>query len=41
MIAGTGENMLTVSGLSHLSKGVYVVEITVDEEVIREKLIKQ
>jgi len=39
--AGAGENKLTVSGLSHLSKGVYVVEITVDEEVIREKLIKQ
>ncbi len=39
--AVAGENRLSVEGLSSLSKGVYVVEITVDEEVIREKLIKQ
>ena len=38
---GTGENRLTVDGLSNLSKGIYIVEITADDEVIREKLIKQ
>jgi len=38
---GTGENRLTVGGLSNLSKGIYIVEITVDDEIIREKLIKQ
>ena len=38
---GTGENRVTVDGLSNLSKGIYIVEITVDDEIIREKLIKQ
>ena len=38
---GTGDNRLTIDGLSNLSKGIYIVEITVDDEVIREKLIKQ
>jgi len=36
-----GANKITVDGLTGLSAGVYVVEIRVDEEVIREKLIKQ
>jgi hypothetical protein len=36
-----GANKFTIDGLTNLSKGIYVVEIRVDEEVIREKLIKQ
>ena len=36
-----GENRISVDGLSQLSRGIYVVEIAVDEEIIREKLIKQ
>jgi hypothetical protein len=37
----TGENRISINGLDGLSRGVYMVEITVDEEIIREKLIKQ
>src|SRR4030095_4023888 len=36
-----GDNKFTVNNLSHLSKGVYIAEISVDEDIIREKLIKQ
>jgi hypothetical protein len=36
-----GDNKFTVSNLSKLNKGVYVAEITVEEDIIREKLIKQ
>ncbi len=37
----SGENRINISGLDNLSRGVYIVEITVDEEIIREKLVKQ
>jgi hypothetical protein len=36
-----GANKITVDGLANLSKGIYIAEIRVDEETIREKLIKQ
>ena len=42
MIKGqTGSNKFTVANLSALKPGVYLVEIRVEDEVIREKLIKQ
>ena len=37
----SGENRININGLDNLSRGVYIVEITVDEEIIREKLVKQ
>lgn len=36
-----GVNNLSVTGLGNLKKGIYVAEISLDEEVIREKLIKE
>jgi len=36
-----GDNKFTVNNLSKLSKGVYIAEISVDEDVVREKVIKQ
>jgi len=42
MIKGqTGSNKFSVANLSGLKPGVYLVEIRVEDEVIREKLIKQ
>ena len=37
----TGSNYMNVSELGGLKPGVYVVQIRVDDEVIREKLVKQ
>jgi hypothetical protein len=41
LVGGPGENRFTVDGLSNLGKGIYIVEISADDEIIREKLIKQ
>jgi hypothetical protein len=41
-IAGqSGSNNVSIGGLSALKPGIYMIEITVDNEVVREKLIKQ
>jgi hypothetical protein len=36
-----GSNVITVSNLSNLNTGIYLVEIKVDDETIHEKLMKQ
>ncbi len=36
-----GDNKFTVNNLAKLTKGIYIAEISVDEDIIREKLIKQ
>ena len=36
-----GDNRITVSNLSSLAKGIYSIELRVDGQVIREKLVKQ
>lgn len=41
-IAGNrGDNRTTISNLSMLAKGIYTVELKVDGQVLREKLVKQ
>ena len=41
-VAGNrGDNRTTISNLSTLAKGIYTVELKVDGQVLREKLIKQ
>jgi hypothetical protein len=37
----SGENKLNVQGIGHLKPGVYVLELNVQDELIREKVIKQ
>jgi len=37
----SGDNKFTVNNLGKLSKGIYIAEISVDEDIVREKLIKQ
>jgi len=36
-----GENKLRLDGILHLAPGIYILELAVGEEIIREKLIKQ
>lgn len=36
-----GENKLTLDNVGNLRSGIYILELTVDDEIIREKLIKQ
>jgi hypothetical protein len=35
-----GENKLNVTGLTHLRPGIFILEVAVDDEVIREKIVK-
>ena len=37
----TGENKFQVNDISNLKKGIYFVEISVENEIIRQKLVKQ
>ncbi|MGB8195281.1 MAG: T9SS type A sorting domain-containing protein [Chitinophagaceae bacterium] len=37
----SGDNKLNISGIGRLTPGVYVIELRVQDEVIREKLIRQ
>jgi hypothetical protein len=37
----TGENTLNINGLSRLAPGIYVAELGVQDEVIREKVVRQ
>lgn len=37
----TGENILNINGLGRLAPGIYVAELGVQDEVIREKVIRQ
>lgn len=37
----TGENKFRVNDISNLKKGIYFVEISVENEIIREKIVKQ
>jgi hypothetical protein len=37
----TGENILNINGLSRLAPGIYVAELGTQDEVIREKVIRQ
>ncbi len=36
-----GENKLTLDNVGNLRSGIYILELTVDDEIIREKLVKQ
>jgi len=36
-----GENKIVVSNMNHVKAGVYIVELAVENEVMREKIIKQ
>ncbi len=41
-LSGTeGENKITLDGMLHLSAGMYILELSVDGETSREKLVKQ
>ncbi|MDX2045726.1 MAG: T9SS type A sorting domain-containing protein, partial [Chitinophagaceae bacterium] len=35
-----GENKLNVTGMTHLRPGIFILEVAVDDEVIREKMVK-
>lgn len=37
----TGENVLNINGLGRLAPGIYVAELAVQDEVIREKVVRQ
>lgn len=40
-VGNKGENKIVVSNMNRVKAGVYVVEMSVDNEIVREKIIKQ
>ena len=41
MDSNAGENRMCINGLGHLKPGMYIIELSVDEQVLRSKMIKQ
>jgi hypothetical protein len=36
-----GENKFSINGISHLKSGIYILEVSAEGEVVREKLVKE